>query len=128
MRARAIAALFCGASIFVLVSPIAGPHRWVGLVAFVFVGIPWYLLTTMDAANRRIDGKPGGVVLFPSLFFWGVVLVVFGALVDYLLIREMIAEPTPGALASLVGRAVVGVPFIGFGVYLVKLALGRRDE
>ena len=119
----------CALSLILLFLPGIGDIRFAGLIVFIYVGIPLYVLSTVDSVTEDIQ-RQGESTRFrsPTLMVFGLVCIGLGLLIDWVLIMQLIEDPSPASFGQIALRAIAGFPFIGFGMYLLYLAWGHFKQ
>ena len=121
-------AIFMIASLVLLFAPGVGDLRWIGLITFLYIGLPWYILAVKDKLESNLSynehGKRKLHIRSMILLIFGFICVVVGVGIDLFILYQLYSNPSPTALGSAVARLFAGVPFFGFGVYVVYLSLG----
>ncbi len=122
-------AIFMVASLAILFFPSIGDIRWVGLFSLLYIGLPWYILSVKDKVESKLSGKQYRKRRFQvhsiTLFLFGVICAISGVAIDLFIFYNVYADPTIAGVGSVFLRLFVGVPFFGFGAYLIYLSLGR---
>ncbi len=124
------AALCVVLCLLVLFMPGIGDYRWAGLVGFLYVGLPWYILAVRDNVRelRRTEalGHSRWRPRSPTLFAFGLVTAAIGVAIDLYLVYVAIVDPDPLGFLALLARLLLGFPFLGFGASLLYLSIGIR--
>ena len=120
---------FIFTSLVVLFMPGVGDFRFAGLFAFIYIGLPWLILALKDKveykqAIRTVDSKPKLHSIFLLLF--GLLAMFLGVGIDLFVLYGFYSAPNIESLLTFLIRLLMGVPFFGFGVYLVYLSLGIK--
>ena len=128
MKSHHKAALFLLVCLTVLFMPGIGDFRWLGLVAFIYAGLPWYILAVRDHILALRDLEDSGKLKWrprsPTLFIFGLVAAAMGVAIDLYLLHVAIQNPSSAGVLGLLVRLLVGLPFFGLGAKLVHLSLG----
>jgi len=119
--------------ILIFVPPQFGVSAFVGcgFFAFLFIGLPWYILAVKDKVeNRRTISQEGGNFKIHSftLLAFGLLCASIGVAIDMFIIYTFISEPSATTLFAGFTRLLVGLPFFGFGAYLIYLSVGFREK
>lgn len=116
--------------LIVLFMPKIGDVRWVGLIGFLYVALPWYILSLKDLVQKRVElqeGSDRNIKLYSiTLLLFGMLCLFLGVTIDLVIINEIYNDPKPMNLVSAITRLLFGLPFFGFGIYLTNLAMGKR--
>jgi len=115
-------------SLVLLFAPGVGDLRWIGLVAFLYVGLPWYILSVKDKIKGKLSGglyaKQKFRIHSVTLLVFGLLCAVVGVAIDLFILYRVYSDPSVIAVSGVLFRLIIGVPFFGFGAYLIHLALG----
>lgn len=129
-RSPRIATLFLIVCLAVLFFPGIGDYRWLGLLGFLYIGLPWYIMAARDrvaAARLREDaGEIRRRPRSPTLLVFGLVAALVGVAIDLFVVYQFVTAPGTTTALGLVVRLLIGLPFFGFGVGLIYLSLGIR--
>ena len=123
-RAPTVLILGC---LLILFAPGIGDLRWVGFVGFLYVGIPWYILAVKDTTEQRlIEGSEARNSRIQSitLFLAGLASLFIGVSIDLFIVYRIYIDPSHIPISQALLRLLPGIPFFGFGAYLVHLSLG----
>ena len=119
-------------SLIILFLPGIGDFRWVGLMTFIYIGLPWYILAVKDKVHYQqisIGREPKFKVHSPTLFVFGLISVVLGVGLDILLICMLFQETSIVSALAILYRILIGLPIFGFGAYLMYMSIGlQRHE
>lgn len=121
------------ASLVLLFVPDVGDVRWIGFVAFLYVGLPWYIVALKDKIERKLPNAQHQEKKFRvhslTLLVFGLFCAVVGVAIDLFIMYQIYTSPSPATIAAILLRLFIGVPFFGFGAYLMYLSLGQvRNE
>lgn len=121
--------LFLIVSLLILFAPGIGDLRWVGLVSFIYIGLPWYILAVKDKVKDKIiterkDNK-GFKIHSPTLLIFGLICLFMGVGIDLFIMYKIYLEPSETNITQALVRLFTGVPFFGFGAYLFYLSFGK---
>lgn len=112
----------------ILFAPSFGNYRVLGLFGFLIIGIPCYLLTLKDlvqAKNAQPTSAKRCRLKSISLLLFGLLSLSFGVAIDAYLIYQVISNPSLTSLSLVVQRLLSSIPFIAFGIVLIKTAIGK---
>lgn len=125
-------AVFIIVSLVLLFAPGVGDLRWIGLVAFLYVGLPWYILSVKDKIKGKLSGglytKQKFRIHSVTLLVFGLLCAVVGVAIDLFILYRVYSDPSVIAVGGVLFRLFIGVPFFGFGAYLMYLSLGRVSD
>ncbi|MCL1074933.1 hypothetical protein [Shewanella dokdonensis] len=119
-------------SVAILFMPGIGDYRWAGLISFIYVGLPWYILAVKDnvQCKQQLSNDDRKFKVYsPTLFVFGLVAAVMGVGLDLVLVYMLFQETSVLSLLAVIGRLFAGVPIFGFGAYLMYMSIGvqRRE-
>ena len=110
--------------------PHIGDIRWVGLAGFIYVALPWYILSLKDLVQKKVelqDESDRKIKLHSiTLLLFGVLCLFVGVAIDLFIVHEIFNSPEPLTIVSAIARLLLGLPFFGFGIYITNLAMGKR--
>ena len=124
--------LFMLASLLLLFAPGVGDIRWAGFITFLYVGLPWYIVALKDKIESKLSSNQYHEHRFRihslTLFIFGLVCAVVGVAIDLFILHQIYTSPSPTAISAALFRLFTGVPFFGFGTYLIYLSLGQVNN
>jgi len=130
-RSKHKAALFLAACLIVLFMPGIGDYRWVGLIGFIYIGLPWYILAVKDSVIEKLDNAPVSKrfrIHSPTLFVFGAISAVIGVAIDLFILYMIYKDPNPTSLLAGATRLLFGLPIFGFGAGLIYISIGLRQN
>ena len=115
-----------------LFAPGIGDVRWVGLLAFLYIGLPWYIVALKDKIESNLPNEQYHERVLHirslTLLIFGLVCATVGVAIDLFILYQFYTSQSPITISAAVLRLFSGVPFFGFGAYLVYLSLGQVDN
>jgi hypothetical protein len=131
LRSHHWAAVFLAICLLVLFAPSIGDLRWAGLVGFIYVGLPWYILAVRDDVEAKVNEESPYMRtarISPTLVVFGLLAMSIGVATDLLALHQFYEKPGVTSGLGLAGRLLFGVPFFGLGLYFLYLGLGRKPD
>lgn len=119
-------------SVALLLAPGVGDIRWFGLIVLIYIGIPWYIVALKDKVEHKqtFEQQPKSrfrVYSFTLLVF-GIVSAVVGVAIDLFILYQIYTNPGTASISSGLMRLFIGIPFFGFGAYLIFLSIGQANS
>ena len=119
------------ASLALLFAPGIGDARWAGLFTFLYIGLPWYIVALKDKIENKLSSGAYRDKKFRihslTLLIFGLVCAAVGVAIDLFIFYQLYTSPSPTTIGAALLRLFVGVPFFGFGAYLIYLSFGHVD-
>jgi len=116
-------------SLVILMLSGIGDFRSVGFMMFIYVGLPWYILVVKDKAEDRVALKNTNAKKFRlysvTLLVFGLICVILGVAIDLFVLYEIYSKPFSTATTNGLFRLLYGLPFFGFGIFLLYLSFGK---
>lgn len=116
----------------ILFLPSIGDFRWAGLIGFIYIALPVYILSLKDLIvyksnrNRSLGNKKLKLYSI-SLLMFGIFSMFLGLVIDILFLYAIYQEPSPVSVGAAMLRLLFGLPFFGFGLYLVYVSFGKTS-
>ena len=120
--------IFMAISLVVLFAPGVGEIRWGGLIAFLYIGLPWYILSVKDKLESKSSEEKDTDHRFRirslTLLIFGLICAIIGVAVDLFILHQVYTDASVASVGSVMLRLFIGFPFFCFGAYLLYLSLG----
>lgn len=107
--------IFIIASLATLFMPGIGDIRWIGFITFLYIGIPWYILSVKDKIEHKISNDQDSGRRFKvyslTLLTFGLISAVLGVAIDLFILYQVYLDSSLASIGSVILRLLIGVPF-----------------